>query len=174
MKQFTKIPIILIVLTCTLWIFGCSKLDRTSSMVVDVFVKAIIENNSGQDMLNPDVNGHFNKENIKIINLVNGQEKEYYQPNLDLAKGFRINNLSGKFIIDIVPTMPDFAKDVEYDKKTTTTYIEWLPGNRDTILTVITYTRNGRSSSIRTEEIWLNGTKVFPDKAANGIVKIIK
>lgn len=30
MKQFTKIPIILIVLTCTLWIFGCSKLDRTS------------------------------------------------------------------------------------------------------------------------------------------------
>lgn len=169
-----KINFLLPILFCLIFA-NCNKENKNAhSMVVDVFVKAIIENNSGQDMLNPDVNGHFNKENIKIINLVNGQEKEYYQPNLDLAKGFRINNLSGKFIIDIVPTMPDFAKDVEYDKKTTTTYIEWLPGNRDTILTVITYTRNGRSSSIRTEEIWLNGTKVFPDKAANGIVKIIK
>jgi len=118
----------IVTLSFVIWLISCQKNSMQKNVtVVDAGVGMLIENRQGQNLLDPKTSGYYMSQDIKIINVINGQEKVFFESNWDSPYEFVISELLEKYYISFRPTM------ATKDQEITTTYIEWTPSNRDKI-----------------------------------------
>ncbi len=142
---------------------GCNK--QGSAETLDPSSVFKIENVKGQNMLDPETVGYFEHEKIRKYDLVNGEQKLYYQPNLDHPFGYNINKTSAEgFVMHISPNK-------ESSHSPTTTYIDWGNGDKDTL--VFAMTKNDGAHTVTTD-IWYNGVSVYNTNNTPYVIKIVK
>ncbi|HAO09271.1 MAG TPA: hypothetical protein DCQ50_20345 [Chryseobacterium sp.] len=142
---------------------GCKKQGSAETLGPPVLFK--IENAQGQDLLDPATPGYFVHDNIRKYDLINGEKKLYYKPNLAHPYGYIISKTSTEGYIMYV------APNKEEKISPTTTYIDWGNGDRDTF--VFAMTKND-GAYIATTDIWYNGVSIFNVNTSPYWIKIVK
>jgi len=138
----------IISLFSVLLLFGasCKKPDA----VVSPNIRIKVLNVQGQDLLNAPV--VYDKNNITVSHIINGQKETYSELNANSHKGFRfVDGGAGLNILIVYPTVTN--------EDTSTTFIQFGTLPPDTIK--CGFIRNGKS--VYCNKVWLNGELKFSD-----------
>ena len=110
-----------------------------------IFIK--LKNLSGDDLLNPNVNGTYNTSEIKIFYKKDGVFEEFYNPNLDFPRNFNIgiNNNTGNYEMFI-------SLNYYLNDQNPITLIKWNDTDTDTVKA--DYYPNGKNNIL--QKVWYN------------------
>ena len=124
-------------------LISCEKKNSNDYVSLDMDITVL--NNEGDNLLSG--SGIYNKNNINIYHIVNGQPQLYYDPNLKADKGFLlIDDGKGKNMIRV------FANYIA-NEPSTLTLIKFGNSKMDTIKCEFSV----EGSSLSTSKIWFNG-----------------
>lgn len=119
--------------------------DNNEQAIVDTSIDISIKNIDDIDLLNPINENSFNESEIKIFYLINGETIEYYEPELDSPKGFRIYQHQSEYRISIYPNQV-------ISEVFPITYVKWNESTTDTIK--CEYDR--KNNYIICNKVWFN------------------
>ena len=155
---FTSVLILANLLSCK------KKSVKETAIYLSVYIK--VQNAQGQDLLGPQTTGYFKPEQLKIYYLVNGEEKLYDRPNLNISRGFTIFNAStyGCYLMNV------FVNNANAENEPTTTYIDWGNGDRDTIVAAIDKRENYQMIT----NAWYNGEELSNEKESGFLFQVFK
>lgn len=138
----------IISLFSVLLLFGASCKKPDAVVSIDIRIKVL--NAQGQDILTAPV--VYDKNNIIVSHIINGQKEIYSEANANSHKGFRfMDGGAGLNILLVYPTLTS--------ENTSTTLIQFGTLPPDTIK--CEFTRNGNSTYCN--KVWLNGELKFSD-----------
>ena len=154
-----------IILICScLILFSCSK--KSESDVWDINIDIKVETEGGVDLLNPEAENSYNKADIELFYLLNGEEFSHSCGNCDFPKNYRFFEHEGQFIMRITP-----SDKIQDDGSDPITYIQWNENDRDTLQCKIY--RNDNGGFVSCTKIWLNGNLEY-DSSGERNITIIK
>ncbi len=131
---------------------SCQK--NSGSDDIDVGIDLKLDNSSGKDLLDPNIENSYNTEKIKLYYLLNGIEKLYFCGNCDHQKGYYFFKRDDRYVIRIYPNF-----EIQQDNTDPVTYIQWNETDRDTIRCHIK--RNKDGSYIFCTKVWYNDSLVY-------------
>lgn len=156
MKNF----LFLIVLANT-FLLACrdSSPEGTFGDMVGLGTAIWIKNESGENLLNPSVNGHLDSSKIKLFYVVNGERKEVNYEGAITPRGFEVRKYApnGEYYIwlSLNPNAPSI------------THVQWSENDTDTISCNLVKA----DGVLVTNEIYWNGSEKFknndPDRVHN-------
>ncbi len=155
----------LILICSCLILFSCTK-NSDNSDNLDIYIDLKVETESGIDLLNPEAENSYNKENVKLLYLLNGEELNHSCGNCDHPKQYYIYEQDNRYIMRIFPSL--VKQDDESDP---VTYIQWDESDRDTLQCKISRTDDG--TPVSCTKIWLNGNLEY-DSSGERNITIIK
>lgn len=122
----------------------------------------------GNDLLNTEIPGAINTNEIELMYLIDGSMQTVYNPNMDCPRNVCYYNEhpEGGFI----RIFPNEVESEEYP----ITYIDWGNGDIDTLKCHFIRNDDGRSSSIVCDKVWFNNILEFPDNAIHGFDRTFK
>lgn len=136
----------------TFLLISCSSDEPTvEGFSFDVGVSIKVTNSNNEDLLDPNTQNSYNKDEIKIFNKVDGKLVEVYD-------GFK--NAPRNFIIEKEQNGNQYLITVflnnDKDEKFPETYIQWNKDNTDIIKAEFSRTKN----SVAKKTVWLNGKEI--------------
>jgi len=136
---------ILIISMITLF-FSCNDDDSPSSTAIDTGIGIKVLNSSGEDLLNTNTTNHFNGDNIRLFQLINGEITLIYNPNMDLPYGYSIEtDTEGNNIVN-AGFLPDASHEhPEY-------IVKWSDTEQDTLKCEV----EQFSNVLRFSKVWVN------------------
>jgi len=146
LKSFTLLYLSLI-------ICSCKQSQPIPGIDFDTTLDLLIINKDGKNLLDSNTIGYYNKKDIKIYYMINGQKTEVYNPTLDAPRNFYIfkNESKGEYYFRV------FVNSGA-DHEITSTYIQWRDNDIDTVKALIV---RPSSNIIRCNKIWYNGIVTF-------------
>lgn len=136
-------------------LFSCSKSNESEipyGTNLDRGINFSVFNTENEDLLNPENPNHLDVSKIKLFYVIDGIEKEFYNPNLDNPRNIFIfeDETENVYKIGIV------LNDTETSERPIT-YIRWNDVDSDTV--EATYER--APGAILKNKVWLNGEQVW-------------
>ena len=110
-----------------------------------------ISNFFGEDLLNPEIQGTYNTNNIKLYYLINGEKEEVFSSNNKYPRNYKIDPYDGRYYITI---FPNSTESEEYP----ITYVEWSDQDTDTIECAFD---RGEDKVTIIRKIWFNDKLVW-------------
>ena len=153
---------------CIVFGFSCKKSNTANNYEVfsSIPIYMFVENAQGQSLLNSATKGYYDASKIRKYDLIDGQAKLYYRPNLTWYNGLTVTNQMGNIYLVVIP-------NVDSEESPTTTYIDWGNGDKDTLMCAMTKSESGYFNQVT--DIWYNGTKVYPENAVGDkAFKVVK
>lgn len=137
--------------------FGCDNSEENKDLCsyYNTTVRFSVLNSEHEDLLNPKNPNYLDVSKIKLFNVINGKTVEFYDPNLDSPRNFKIL----KYDYDDVYHIIVFLNYIDKSAKTAT-YIQWDEKDTDTLES----TFNKTKCSTITNQVWLNGKLVWDYK----------
>lgn len=143
--------------------------QQPAAVVIDLDINLTLENEQGEDMLDPTVSGSVTESNIKVFYEIDGELETYLSlsnGDPDNPSGFRLSppdgsgNFGGNYFLNIFsnPTVGESLTIVEVE------------GMEDINLVTKVVRSNG---STRVREIWYNDALVWPVDG-NDMAKYVK
>lgn len=115
-------------LICTVLLSSC-KDDGNSYDSIPLgdrqFAFSMIDSEN-EDLLNPEIQGTYNTDQIKLYYLVEGEKEEVYEANLKYPRAYNIDAVDGMFYINIFANFND-------EDEWPVTFIEWNGDDADTV-----------------------------------------
>jgi len=138
----------LLLLSVLITLFSSCEEKLCGCTVIDADVNIVITDSDNRNLLDPSTPGHFNKEDIRIYFVRNGQRQEAYAPNLDAARYFSINQTTDDngFVMKLLPDLETRDSDI------TTTIIKWNETEEDVVTCEV---RHSDNTTIITK-VWYN------------------
>lgn len=135
--------------------FSCNSNDENqpSATNLDVGVSFYVLNENGEDLLNPNNQNSIDITNLKIYELINGEEVEINNPNSDAPKGFSVVSPEGKYD----KYRLDLTLNILEKSNTTITLLKWSESDLDSFKTEL---EKGEDYII-CKKIWVNDIKVW-------------
>lgn len=135
--------------------FSCNSNDENqpSATNIDAVVRFYVLNNQGDDLLNPNNQNSIDTDNLKIYEIINGEEVEVNNPNMDAPKGFWISPPEGKFD----KYRLSLTLNILEDSNTTITLLKWSESDLDSFKAEL---EKGEDYII-CKKIWVNDIKVW-------------
>ena len=136
--------------------FSCSKSDSIEKPYgsnISTGIQLSIFNSENEDLLNPENPNHLDHSKIKLFYVIDGVEKEVYNPNFDNPRNIFIFEDEIENIYKIGISL----NDTETSERPIT-YIRWNDDDSDTI--EATYERDGPGIVLK-NKVWLNGELVW-------------
>lgn len=136
-------------------LISCSK-DGDESFVLSTDVEIEVVDSEGNDLLNPEKSGENRVyiNGIKMYYIIEGKEKYYNEPRLDISKGFKLIDKPceehDKYRLSVLLNTSSKERFPE-------TIIEWDDNWRDTIRAE-TYRGDG---FFVISKLWLNGNSIW-------------
>ncbi|MCB0846958.1 MAG: hypothetical protein KDE26_27095 [Bacteroidetes bacterium] len=139
--------------------------DPRKPIIRDVGLDIFVENNKGENLLSPATANYIDWKAIRLFYLMEDQKVEIYDLNMDCPRNIcLLNELNSEWI----RVIPYFLNDEEYP----ITYIEWNEFDTDTIQCHFLRENNG---SIQVcDQVWLNGSQVYPGEEVYGVKRSFK
>lgn len=118
--------------------------DKDKSNVIGNNIEIVVKNQQGQDLI---ANGTYDKSNINVYYIVNGQPQRYNEPLMGADKGFLLfKDFAG---VDKIRIYTDYKKG----ETTSHTLIKFGNSKPDTIKSEFSISGN----SVMLNKIWHNG-----------------
>lgn len=133
-------------------IISCSK--NSESDYIDIGIHLKLQDRSGNDLLDPNTNNSYNRDNIKLFHLIDGVEQYYFCGNCDHPKGYYFFKRDNRYVMSIYTNF-----EVQQDGTDPITYIQWNETDRDTVQCHIK--RNEDGSYIFCTKVWYNDVLVY-------------
>lgn len=141
-----------VLLLLSVSITSCLELDAVPTLY-DTYVDIWVRDPSGKSLLDPNIEGHFDRSQIRIFYVIDGDSIEVIRPRQDHPRNFAIieEPQSGRFVFRVLPD------EGTQNNEETITLIEWAPGEVDNLRCLI-----GRSEqAVFTRKIWYNDNLRF-------------
>ena len=138
----------------TVLLSACSEYEPLCGCTnIDIVTRIIVTDSENRNLLDPSTPDHFKEEDIRIYYVKNGEREEVFNPNLDIARSFKIEQYGtdSEYAMKLFPDME--AKDSE----TTTTIIKWSTTSEDTVECEIHH--EGGSTTIT--KVWYDGELAY-------------
>ena len=135
--------------------FSCNSNDENqpSATNIDAVVRFYVLNNQGDDLLNPNNQNSIDTDNLKIYEIINGEEVEVNNPNMDAPKGFWISPPEGKFD----KYRLSLTLNILEDSNTTITLLKWSESDLDSFKAEL----EKGEDYINCKKIWVKDIKVW-------------
>ncbi|MCB2197431.1 MAG: hypothetical protein KQH79_16345 [Bacteroidetes bacterium] len=139
-------------------VISCSEEEDTKSYsVISTTVKIAIVNDQGEDMLDPQIQNHFDENDIKVLHKINGELEVFSEGLLDASRGFKIYKpyelgFNEQYLFCLLATDPSY-KTGYLDDYMPIAYIQWNETDMDTLQ--CQYQETG--AILRTVTVWFNG-----------------
>lgn len=152
----------------TIILFSCSHENNKESYIIDAAIDFYVLDSNGNDLLDPSNPDALNLDDVRVFEVVNGEEVEVYNPNYDAPHGFM--HLEPEGIYD--KYMLRLFLNITEKSNPTTTIVRWSDTDEDVFKAEIDRGRN----HIVCTKIWLNGKFVWPTSYSSGrpFIKIVK
>lgn len=148
------------IICLTFLMISCSQGSCCHS--IDVGIDLFIENNTGNDLLDPLIQNSYNNQNIRLYYVNQNMEKVYVCGNYDSPYGYSFFKNENKNVMRIFPNY-----NQQQNGSNPITYIQWNDTDRDTLQCEID--RSGDGSTIYCKKVWYNNELVWNN---NGLRQI--
>tara|TARA_B110000114_G_C15043745_1_gene378286 strand:- start:172 stop:657 length:486 start_codon:yes stop_codon:yes gene_type:complete len=140
--------------------FSCNNDEKPLSATnLDVVVSFYVLNDEGEDLLNPNNQNSIEITNLRIYELVNGEEIEVFNPNSDAPRGFSLISPDGKFD----KYRLNLTLNILEDSNPTITLLKWSESDTDSFKAEL----DRGDNYIICQKIWVNDIQVW-DIIENG------
>lgn len=131
---------------------GCKKENGVDGVVMEADINLYVVDENGKNLLKDGQKA----DGLRLYYIVDGVEKEVWNPNLDNERNFSIENYQGEGKYKGEPLLKVVANTID-QATTTKLLLKWNDSTVDTLTTELT--RKG--SSLWVTNIWLNGDIVW-------------
>lgn len=133
---------------------GCVEQSGTNGISISASTLVSVLDDKGNNLLDPEFEGAFKSEEIKIFYIRNGKIEEFFNPDLDMPRNFRVykHEVTDEYMLVL---------GLEYE-----TIVQWREGVTDTLRTEFYYFRE--NSGFRVDKIHYKGKVVYDYDATGG------
>lgn len=139
----------------TVFFLACEQKENCCT-TIDVGVSVFLENRAGQNLFLNTIPNAIDPAAIRLVYLVEGEEKIFFMGNLDCPTNVCYVSDIGSERVTISPN------DTEREAYPIT-YIKWTISDTDTMR--CHFVRRNNNSFINCDSVWMNGKLMFPDQA---------
>lgn len=153
--NFLNIKVWVLLFVSVIFLNACKK-ESSYTFSKDIKIEILLADGEGEDLFNPESFFYYNKENIKIFYLIDGEEIEMNNERLNPSRNFFINFYDEKYRMQLYPNH-------DASEEFPVTIIKWNSSKTDLIKCGF----DRKSNSIRCNKIWLNDQLVWELTASN-------
>lgn len=137
-------------------LFSCER-DQCPGDRVDIAIDIIIENKKGENLFNPNTIGNLLNSDIKVFEVINGIEKEFYNSKLDCPRNYcLIDDLSSGKLFRLFPSN-------NFETKKANIIIRWNSNDSDNVIAKIVSKSDKCNTDTYCDSVWVNGIIKFPN-----------
>jgi len=158
---------ILFLITLIVTLFSCSEENQVATNI-DIGIEFFVVSEEGIDLLNPENPTAFQKNEIRIFNLIDGVVTEVYNPRMDLPRGFALNEPEP--LVKIEKYSLGLGANMYSTDEHPITYIAWNKEDMDTLK--VEFDRGNNYQTVT--KVWFNDQLVWDDLSTARFFEIIK
>ena len=144
-------------------LFTSCSTNKSSQFIVDTDINISIKDSEGNDLLNPAYPDSYQKGNIKLFHIINGEQIEIFDANMNYPKGFFIYKHENEYRIRVFP-------NTDKSEQQLITLIKWNETDTDTIRCNVERTSNSEIC----RKVWFNNEVVWEAYETERFFEILK